>query len=284
MLRKSLLCLSFCCAFASIADAQLVEIERVRGKEDAARKFENDVPRDSVGSSRIAAGDPRFKLFAREGVTFETTGSTTANIQIAKLHIGSPKGFHFPLYLFSSPADRIGDGDDGDNDQVASQLLNPIGGALNVSINKSTVLAGAHDSYSSLRLAYHVAAKLIAGKDLADPTKSLGTCVGFCDLGLLLQTGAWKDGAGKNEIGVFWIQGKLGAIRASRKRLERWFDEPGIDAWHTIWSVSGGLEIDNYINLKFAVTQPFASRNIEVFKEPMVRMGFDVTPRMSPLP
>ena len=63
-----------------------------------------------------------------------TNGDMQASARLLKLNIGNPNGFYMPFYIYTG-ASGNSLGENNLNQTLISNLLNPIGGSLNLSFN-----------------------------------------------------------------------------------------------------------------------------------------------------
>ena len=236
------------------ASAQLVELTR------------NPTP----GVSRAPQDLCNTSVFGRSGLDFFFDGPAQASVQVVKLCLGEPDGFNLPLYLFVGPS---GDAFGGvePNETVAAGLVNPLGGTINASINQAHTLWGKPGKHTSIRLAYQGTFKLLSGKNLDDPEKSVLLPAGYGDIGLRLQTAAWE--AGTTNYGVAWVQAKLAAHVASEVSIQ---EALGAEVKNKFagYSVDFGIEIDGKLNLKggmYSADQPL----VPLLSKPYWKFSFD---------
>ena len=135
------------------------------------------------------------EVLSRGLFDFFSNGKMQGTAQLLKINIGEPNGFYIPLYLLvGSSGDGLGA--QKKNENTVANLLNPIGGIFNGTINAKNNIFASKSGITSLKLSYQLSGKLINAQDtLTGNSKFLSACYG--NLGFLFQTGAWeRSGAG----------------------------------------------------------------------------------------
>jgi hypothetical protein len=239
---------------ARIASAQIIEL-----------------PRTPVAGAVAANTDLcKVDFLARSGLDFFFEGPAQASVQILKLCLGEPTGFHLPLYLFVGPTGDAFGGVDP-NETVAAGLVNPLGGTINASINQTHLLWGQQGKHTSIRMAYQGTFKLLSGKSLLDQNEGVLMPTGYADIGIRFQTAAWEPSDTK--YGVAWIQGKFVGHLASETNLR---DLLGFQAKNKFagYSLDFGIQIDGKLNLKgglYAADEPL----VPLLEKPYWKFSFD---------
>ena len=255
------------------AAAQIIEIQRNGSTKLGLYHFRAT---DSTAVKSQRQEQTGLELFARQGAELTFNGPGQALVQLVKLHIGEPDGFNLPLYFFLSPSGDVLGGKQDANEPTAASLVNPLGGAVSLTINKDHKVVGKTGKYTSLKISYQLSGKLVSGSKLPTPTEHLATVVGYGDLGLLFQTAAWRENS-KGDLGVFWLQAKIGGSVGSKDNLVQLFG-PGVNSSIAHWSIFGGVDINGYLNLKLGLSQVIGKDAVPVFDKPFIKLAFDVTP------
>jgi hypothetical protein len=275
MLKAIITLLLVAGSFTSLA-AQLVEVERNGATKRGLFEFKGPVTATAIAEEK-SEQSKKPQLFKRGGAELNFEGPAQAIVQILKVFLGEPTGFNLPVYLFLSPAGDVLGGERKPNELTAATLVNPLGGTLNLTLNQDHKLLGKADKYSGIRLAYHLSGKLLSGERLSDPNQGLVAPVGYGDIGLQFQTGAWGEDQSTG-VGVAWLQAKIGGSLGPKSDLQDLFG-PGVGSSIAHWSISGGIDINNYLNLKLSVSKAIGVDEAPVFENPYVKFAFDVTPK-----
>lgn len=211
------------------------------------------------------------EFFDKGYLDFFGSGNIQASAQLIKLNIGEPDKFQIPFYLFlSASGNSFGDGEQNKN--TIDNLLNPIGGIFNGTINKSGCLYET-GKYTFLKFNFQLSAKLLNGNtDLENENKLF--FAGYSNAGLFFQTGAWVD-EDKSNIGIFWMQAKLTSSFANKEDLIDLFGVNLTENNFFGYSLDLGIEIDNKIDLKAGVYQYWGNEAIDNFNKPIIKFSID---------
>lgn len=199
-----------------------------------------------------------------------TNGDMQASARLLKLNIGNPNGFYMPFYIYTG-ASGNSLGENNLNQTLISNLLNPIGGSLNLSFNGLQQLVKP-EPYRKIDFAYQFGVKCTNGEDTL-LNENVNFFNVFVNLGLFFQTQAWKDNDTDN-IGVFWVQGKIIADYASKNKLEKVFYYINENYFYG-YSFDLGVEIDRVVNIKIGVYQFLNNVDIKLLTKPTVKLSID---------
>ncbi len=217
--------------------------------------------------------EQQVELLSRGFVDFFSNGKMQGTAQLLKINIGEPDAFYIPLFILVG-ASGDGLGEQERNENAVANLLNPIGGIFNGTINGRNNLYSSNSGITSLKFAYQASGKLINAQDsITGELRFLGT--GYGNAGLFFQTGAWEPDAEGN-MGVFWIQTKVtGSVAFDKAVLSEVFGSTVTDNYFIGYSVDLGIEINNRINLKAGAYQYLNSQDIELMKKPVFKFSLD---------
>jgi hypothetical protein len=218
--------------------------------------------------------DQAFTFLGQGAVELLTNGEAQAQTQLLKLCIGDPAKFSLPLLLYAS-ATGTAVGSPEKNDASASALLTPFGGTLNLSFqNQHTLpLFTYPGSITALRVVYQAGGKLVNGESSGSQTASTATLVGFGNVGLLFQTGAWNESTPGN-MGAFWLKGTLGASAASGSSMREIFGSSA-KSYVTEYGLYLGLQINGVIDIKSGVTHELSNHSVPVLEKYLVNFSVD---------
>lgn len=202
-----------------------------------------------------------------------SSGTSQATVEIVKLYIGEPDKFKIPLYLFVSASGNTL-GKEENNENTLGNLLNPLGGILNGTLNKRNRLFH-YGKYTSLHIGYQASGKLISGENMqSEKLELFGS--GFANAGLEFQTGAWESSNSSN-MGVFWLHAKIAASFNGDSQMQRVFGDAIDDTTFAGYAIDLGIQIDGRINLKAGVYQYWGNKQVNGFNDPVFKFSFDYT-------
>lgn len=211
------------------------------------------------------------EILKNGNIDFFTNGEMQASARVFKIRIGEPRKFYLPLVIYmGSSGNSLGENDK--NKSTASNLTNPIGGMLNISLNGLQMLNPKSNTLTKLRIIYQLGIKLVNGEDNENNENSV-FLNGFGSFGFSLQTGAWANDDISN-MGVFWVQAKAIALLSSKAKLEKIYGQD-IEGNMYGYSIEGGIEIDKVINLKVGVYKYLNHNGVEYFKKPIIKFSVD---------
>lgn len=215
-------------------------------------------------------------LFKSTGFDMYLTGQGQTSIQIVKIIVGEPgQHFQMPIYLFLAPATDIGNARENSNELAAANLVNPLGGTLNFSVNNVHTLDSiAQDT--RLNLGYHAAAKMISGTDLNGSRQKEYQAIGYFDIGLFYHTRAWIADDPEN-LGYFWVMVKVHGSFGNPQMLEKFF---GMTEDKAVYGASAdvGIEIDKRISLRLGYSAVLNKNKLVVNKNDFVKFAFNFRP------
>lgn len=257
-MQKNLILIFFSAIF-SLSNAQIIDVDYLTKEEVEAENAEEE-------------SEP-VQVLGRGFMDVFSNGKMQGTAQLLKLRIGEPGKFSMPFYLLVG-ASGDGLGNTAINENTAANLLNPVGGILNGTINGQNNMFKSSSGITSLKLSYQISGKLVNAKDsLTLESKFLGSA--YANAGLFFQTAAWEDGALDN-IGVFWIQAKMtSSFGFERNSLKSVFGSQLDDNYFLGYSIDAGLEINNRVNIKAGIYQYLNNQEVNLFTKPVLKFSLD---------
>ncbi|KAA2238771.1 hypothetical protein F0L74_21385 [Chitinophaga agrisoli] len=209
-------------------------------------------------------------------VDFLTDGNILASARLLRINIGERDKFYLPLFIYTGASGNAF-GSDKLNETTVSNLLNPIGGTVNLSFSGLQLIIPS-TTVTRLEFAYQAGGRLINGKD-SITGENLHFFNGMINAGLSFQTGAWTPDDPEN-MGIFYAQAKFVAAISSQGEYERMFGKGLIDNGYLLgYAIDAGIEINRVISAKLGVYQYTNHGNIELLKSPVVKFSLDYTLR-----
>ena len=211
--------------------------------------------------------------FLKNGfVDFLSDGNIQASARLLRINIGDRNKFYLPFFIYTGTAGNAFGGDKL-NKTTVSNLLNPIGGTINLSFNGlQNLIKG--ESVTKLKFAYQLGGRTMNGKDSLTQ-ENVNFFNGFANLGLFFQTGAWTPDDPSN-MGIFYIQAKLISSFSSNGNLQKIFGNSSINKGYLLgYSIDAGIEINKVINVKLGVYQYTNNSGIALLKDPIVKFSLD---------
>ncbi len=209
------------------------------------------------------------ELFKNGFLDFLSNGNLQASARVLKLYIGNPKGFNVPLLIYSGVAGQTF-GDKATNKTTVANLLNPVGGIVNISFFKSFA-KDVDDTYTKVRFDIHAGGRMLNGTDTVSNTNN-NFFNGYANAGVYFQTGAWAESS--TTVGIFWLQAKVIASGSSKPKLENMFGTLKGDYLFG-YSFDGGLEIDKIINVKLSYCRYTNNNTSGLLDKPVFKVSLD---------
>jgi hypothetical protein len=261
-MKKIALFVVFCCVTYS-SFSQIVEILRERKGVEALEESKPDK------FSGLNSADL--------GYNFGANNDVSQTVQLIRIWLGDPKGFHYPLYLIGGLSE-ITSSSSTTNLKDFSNLIKPTSGIMNLSISANNVpIFGWTDNPTKGTLAYQVGIKLNNGNDTINKDR-IWNASGYADLGIYLQTGAFADDNNKVDLtrqGIAWLQIK-GFWSMNDKKVTDQLFGPNIIKNNLIGlSIYAGAYIEDYLSINFSLIKAFKTGNSD-FEKPYYRFSFSV--------
>ncbi|MBL0234847.1 MAG: hypothetical protein IPQ08_14490 [Chitinophagaceae bacterium] len=191
-------------------------------------------------------------------IDFTSTGQVNASARLVRLFIGEPGGKGIPISIYSGVSSNSFQnqqiGGLRSNDQLGNNLINPLGGLVNMTMEGLLLINKKNYRITSTGLIYQIGARLLSGYragSLTDP--STGRPVNFLNSlgagGFYFQTGAWEKNNSRN-MGIFWLAGRYIFCNSGKEPLRAVFPNLLHHGLFQAWSAGGGIEINNFVNIK----------------------------------
>lgn len=266
---KNLVLLTFSAVFLlfNVIHGQIVEIDYTY------YKTELNYLNETKSLQEEKTEENKIEILGRGFLDLFSNGRMQGTAQIIKLKIGEPNAFHVPVYLLIG-ASGEGLGTQGLNENTVTNLLNPIGGLINLTINNSNSIYTSKSGITSIKFAYQISGKLINAQDfISSQTRYLGA--GYGNMGLFFQTGAW-EAEKDNNLGVFWMQIKAtSSLGINEDSYRMAFGEHFRNNLLFGYSADFGIEIDSRVNMKVGIYRFINNQEIDLFNNTLYKFSID---------
>ena len=187
-----------------------------------------------------------------------STGQVNASARLVRLYIGEPGGKGLPVSIYSGVSSNNFQnqlsGGGRSNDQLGNNLINPLGGLINMSVEGLFLFNKKNYKITATGLIYQFGARLLSGfrsGPISDP--GTGRPVNFLNSlgagGIYFQTGAWERNNSRN-MGLFWFTGRYILCYSGKELLQIIFPNLIYPGLFQAWSAGWGIEINNFVNIK----------------------------------
>lgn len=251
------------------AKAQIIDIDYHFNPEYFPNKL---TTQREVGAIPERTTSKLPQLFTSGFINYVSGGNIQASANLLRLNIGNQNKFYIPFYIYAGITGN-GLADVDKKTTTINTLLNPVSGTLNLSLN-GLQLIGMRTGYTNWKLAYQLGARMSAAND-ALSSKDFTFYNTFANLGLFVQTQAWKNNA-PDKIGMFFLQAKGIGMYTQKANLQRIFGDTKLDNHYLVgFAVDAGIEIDKMLAMKFGVYK-YTNRHINsVLNNPVVSFGMN---------
>lgn len=222
--------------------------------------------------SSVISDEDNVQFLKNGFVDFLTDGNMQASARLLRLNIGERDKFYLPLFIYTGASGNAF-GEDKLNRTTVSNLLNPIGGSVNLSFNGlQNLIEG--QGITKLKFAYQIGGRMLNGKDSLTQ-ENVTFSNGFGNIGLFFQTGAWTPDDPTN-MGVFYFQVKMISSISNKSSLARIFGVNSLtNSFMLGYSVDVGIEINKVINVKLGIYQYTNNSNVSLLKNPVLKFSLD---------
>lgn len=222
--------------------------------------------------STITKNEDNVQFLQNGFVDFLTDGNIQASARLLRINIGERNKFYVPFFIYTG-ASGSAFGENKLNKTTVSNLLNPIGGTVNLSFNGlQNLIKG--EGVTKLKFAYQLGGRMLNGKDSLTQ-ENITFFNGFGNVGLFFQTGAWTPDDPGN-MGVFYLQAKLISSISSRNNFKKIFGAYSLTNDYLLgYSIDAGIEINKVINVKLGIYQYANNQSVDLFKDPVVKFSLD---------
>lgn len=187
-----------------------------------------------------------------------SSGQVNASARLIRLFIGEPGGKGIPISIYSGVSSNNFQnqlsGGMRSNDQLGNNLINPLGGLINMSMEGLFLFNKKNYRITATGLIYQFGARLLSGfrtGSVSDP--GTGRPVNFLNslggAGIYFQTGAWERNNSRN-MGLFWLTGRYIICNSGKDPLLLIFPNLTNEGLFQAWSAGWGIEINNFVNIK----------------------------------
>jgi hypothetical protein len=215
------------------------------------------------GTKPLGRNKKMFKLFSSGKVDYISGGMLRSSTKIAEINVGDPSKFYLPLYIMVGAISQPTDEGINVNMSTSADLINNFGGLLNVGTSGRRDIRKLGES-TKLAAIYQVAIKSVSGTSL-EMDESVSMYSKIFVSGFQIDTKAWKSGELPSD-GKAWLKTYLSYSVNDRQKT---MDIFGCDSVHNfiIGNVECGVDIKDFIDLRFGYHQYLNNQNIAVFQQ-----------------
>ncbi|MDZ4795848.1 MAG: hypothetical protein SGI83_16325 [Bacteroidota bacterium] len=186
-------------------------------------------------------------------------GQVNASARFIRLFIGEPGKLAIPLSIYSGVSSNNFQNQQTfngqrSNEHLVSSFINPLSGLVNISVDGIIFFSRKEINITKAGFLYHGGVRVLTGYKtglFTDP--ATGQPVNFLNsygtTGMYFQTGAWERNNAKN-VGVFWLAGRYIICKTTEKQFKEILPDIETNGIYHGWSVAGGVEINNLVNIK----------------------------------
>jgi len=216
---------------------------------------------DSLSRSKSFRNNSRWsykpEILTSGFIDVTSSGQVNASARLIRLFIGEPGGKGIPVSIYSGVSSNNFQnqqfGGIRSNDQLGNNLINPLGGLINMSMEGLFLFNKKNYRVTATGLVYQLSARMLSGYRsgaITDP--GTGRPVNFLNSlgagGVYFQTGAWEKNNSRN-MGLFWFTGRYIICSSGRESLRSIFPLVNRGIFQA-WSAGWGIEINNFVNIK----------------------------------
>lgn len=174
------------------------------------------------------------------------SGQMNASARLFKLFIGEPGKFVLPVSLYTGVSANNFNNTITNNEPLVLNLINPMSGVFNISIDGAHYFLKGSKGLSSLGFQYQAGQRLLSFTEQTFQTITFMNS--YSNAGLIFQTGAWEKNKTEN-MGMFWVSPRF-LIASANKYIKTFigFDYPQEFVWG--YSIGLGIEINRVLNIK----------------------------------
>lgn len=222
-------------------------------------------------SAKDSLVDPLVSWFQGGNIDFISSGLLRSSANVLLINVGHPRKFHLPFYLLIGATTDLYQDSSSLNESSLADLLNNHGGFINFGINGHSPIKK-YSRKSALFLTYQAGGKSISGVNL-EMQEHIGFLSKMLNLGLMYHTVAWKPGQPR-EQGRAWIKSYFSISKNGVEEMKGLF---GSTSQATLYGFNfeGGVELENYINIRFGYYEYLNNQHIPVFQEGVFKLAAD---------
>jgi hypothetical protein len=201
----------------------------------------------------------RPEIFTNGFIDVVNNGQVNASARFLRLFLGEQGKFTVPLSIYSGVSSNNFQNVQAysgqrSNESLVINFINPLSGLVNFSIDGILFQTSKKTRLTKPGFLYHVGERVLTGYktgSFLDPLngKPINFLNSFASTGFYFQTGAWERSNAKN-TGIFWMAIRLIGCYTTSKQLKEIISDIKTDGIYTGYSVAGGVEINNLVNLK----------------------------------
>ena len=212
-----------------------------------------------------------------------SNGQVNASARFIRLQIGEPGKLALPLSIYSGVSSNNfqntqSPGGQRNNEQLVSNFINPLSGLINISVDGIIFFNGKKDRLTRAGSLYHAGIRVLTGfKTGLINNPSTGRPVNFLNnyacAGIYFQTGAWERNNTRN-IGIYWMAARYIVCKSGIDQLREILPAINSNGLYHGWSLAGGVEINNLVNIKLIYYRYLKSPEID-YTLPIYQFSFN---------
>lgn len=238
--------------------------------------------KDSTKNSLQKNNSIKPEILSSGFIDIVNNGQVNASARFIRLFIGEPGKFTFPLSIYSGVSsnnfqNQQYSGGQHSNEQLVNGFINPLSGLINVCM-EGIIYSGKKIKITRTGILYHDGVRILTGYKtglISDPStgRPLNFLNSFAAGGLFFQTGAWEKNNSKN-VGIFWLAARYIACKTAGKQLKNIFPAIETNGFYHGWSLAGGIEINNLVNIKLVYYNYVKTPEID-YSYPIYQFSFN---------
>lgn len=250
-----------------------------------AREVSSVSKNDTVKTDKPVLLKP--EILSSGFIDIVNNGQVNASARFIRLFIGEPGKLAIPLSIYSGVSsnnfqNQQGPGGQRSNEQLVNAFINPLSGLVNISVEGLILPQKRSLKLTKVGYLYHIGIRVLTGYragNVTDP--STGSPVNFLNsfstTGIYFQTGAWERNNSRN-VGIFWLAGRYIASKSGEKQLKEILSAIETNGVYHGWSLGGGVEINNLVNIKIIYYKYVKKPEID-FSLPIYQFSFNYSLR-----
>ncbi|HEX7844674.1 MAG TPA: hypothetical protein VF476_02675 [Chitinophagaceae bacterium] len=233
-------------------------------EEDSIEHEESVIPvigvikvKDSLKNSKAKTVEiPKTDFFNSGFIDILNSGQINASARFIRLHVGEPGKFIIPLSIHSGVSSNSFQKQDSEyqpNNVLGTNLINPLSGLVNISIEGVAFLKK-KQKLTKAGLLYQFGERMLTGmgtveEDDPGPGKPHNFLNSFGSFGFYFQTGAWEKANTKN-VGIMWLGLRYMGCYTNPDQLRKFMPDIKSNGFYHGYSFAWGVEINNTLNIK----------------------------------
>jgi hypothetical protein len=197
------------------------------------------------------------EVFTSGFIDIFNNGQVNAAARLLRLQIGEPGRWAIPISFYSGVSannfQNLQFNGINRNYHLVNGLLNPMSGALNISLD-NLIYLGKNKKVTTVGLLYQLGTRLLtAFKKGVPPEPGAGEQLSFFNSfvigGIYFQTGAWDRNNTEN-LGLLWFSVRYMVCQTTPKQLIHFFERVEPNGIYFGLVGGGGIEINKLVNIK----------------------------------